>query len=240
MPAGKAYVVSSPDLALAVQRNPKALSFWYLEALFGKRLAAISSEAGHKIMTNVHGEEDGPSLFWDGITFLTKVLKPGPGLDAMNRVMVQGISKSLDEIRHVITMATTESTYGPLNPYKDEKVEEAFWHLSNSASSLLVGILPSLFAREGFLGREKVTTAFERYFEAGGYKDGSMMTQGRYRTTLKHGLSPKDIARFEGVQGITILSNTVPSAFWTIYHVFSRPSVLQNIRDEALSLLTVD
>ena len=141
MPAGKVYVVNSPDLALAVQRHPKALSFWYLEALFGKRLAAISSEAGLRIMTNVHGEEDGPSLFWDGIMFLTKVLKPGSGLDAMNRAMVQRISKSLNElgdkesstvdlwkwVRHIITMATTESTYGPMNPYKDEEVEKAFW-----------------------------------------------------------------------------------------------------------------
>jgi len=147
MPGGKVYVVNSPDLALAVQRHPKALSFWYLEALFGKRLAAISEDAGNKIMTNVHGEEEeaeeggGTSLFWDGITFLTKILKPGPGLDGMNRTMIQTITDLLNEfddkesgtvdlwewIRHAMTMATTESTYGPLNPYKGEDVEKAFW-----------------------------------------------------------------------------------------------------------------
>ena len=63
MPASKVYVVTSPDLILAVQRYPKALSFWYLGAMFGKRLTGISSEASQTIMTNVHGEEDGPSMF---------------------------------------------------------------------------------------------------------------------------------------------------------------------------------
>lgn len=97
-------------------------------------------------MTNIHGEEKeekeggGTSLFWDGITFLTKILKPGPGLDGMNQTMIQTITDLLNEfddkesstvdswewVRHAMTMATTESTYGPLNPYKDEDVEKAF------------------------------------------------------------------------------------------------------------------
>ena len=100
--------------------------------------------------------------------------------------------------------------------------------------------MPSVFAREGYLGRQKVTEAFERYFEAGGHKTASMMTRGRYETTSDHKLSAKDVARFEGVQGITILSNTVPTAFWTIYHVFSKPAILQSVRDQASHYLTVE
>ena len=53
-------------------------------------------------------------------------------------------------------------------------------------------------------------------------------------------MSATNIARFESVQGTTILSNTVPSAFWTIYHVFSRPTLLENIRDEALRHINVE
>ena len=59
----------------------------------------------------------------------------------MNRTMVCGLSELLDElegresskidlwewVRHVVTIATTESTYGPMNPFKDKDVEEAFW-----------------------------------------------------------------------------------------------------------------
>lgn len=30
-------------------------------------------------------------------------------------------------VRHEIMMITTESVYGPLNPYRDPEVEHAFW-----------------------------------------------------------------------------------------------------------------
>ncbi|KAL9122802.1 MAG: hypothetical protein Q9187_000647 [Circinaria calcarea] len=264
MPGGKIYVVNSPDLAVAVQRHPKTLSFWYLEALFGQRLAALSKEAGTKLMTNVQGEEGEISLFLDGIKFLAKILKPGEGLDHMNRVALQSIAASLAKfegdgssrvdlwewIRHEVTMATTESTYGRMNPYRQEEVETAFWQvveilypsivqLSEYASLLLLGAMPSIFARKGYLGRDKVTAAFERYFELQGYENASPMTKGRHEIMRKHGISVKDMARFEGVQGVTILSNTVPSAFWTLYHVFSRPSVLQSVREEAYTMLSV-
>ena len=112
--------------------------------------------------------------------------------------------------------------------------------LSDNVSPLLTGVFPSVFARKGYRGREIVTHAFEKYFEARGHENASLMTQGRFKTTADYGVSSKDIARLEAVQGITILSNIVPSAFWTIYHVFSKPAVLQSIRDEALSLLTVE
>lgn len=75
-------------------------------------------------------------------------LAPGPGLDAMNRIMIKNITISLDRLypsrndingpmgkqiglmkwlRHETTLATTNSVYGPLNPFKDPNVEEAFW-----------------------------------------------------------------------------------------------------------------
>lgn len=113
-------------------------------------------------------------------------------------------------------------------------------YLSENGSILLAGIMSSILARQGYIAREKITKAFERYFESGGYKSASMMTRGRYEITTEHGLSATDIARFESVQGITILSNIVPSGFWTIYHVFSRPTLLENIRDEALRHINVE
>ncbi|KID93526.1 hypothetical protein MAJ_10515, partial [Metarhizium majus ARSEF 297] len=70
-------------------------------------------------------------------------LKPGSFLDDMNRVMVQEIAKSLDllqppegESRRIgmnawlkdtITTAATRSVYGPMNPYDDKAVADAFW-----------------------------------------------------------------------------------------------------------------
>jgi len=65
------------------------------------------------------------------------------------------------------------------------------------------------------------------------------MTKGRYEVVKQYGISPKDTARFEAVQGVTILSNTVPSGFWTLFHVLSRPSILEIVRAEAIKLLSI-
>ena len=72
-------------------------------------------------------------------------LSPGPHLEAMNRVMIPNIKASLDKlrvgeeggrsrrivlgkwIRHELSRAITDSVYGPMNPFNDRKVEDAFW-----------------------------------------------------------------------------------------------------------------
>ena len=91
-------------------------------------------------MTDIHGEE-GDSLFSGFVGFMYKILKPGFGLDGITRAMLLETTTLLDElegvdngtvdlwewVRHAITMATTESVYGPLNPYRDAEVEGAFW-----------------------------------------------------------------------------------------------------------------
>jgi hypothetical protein len=90
---------------------------------------------------------------------------------------------------------------------------------------LLAGVVPSVLAAKGYAGREKVVASFERFFEAKGKQHASRLVQARHHV-LSNRIGPQDIARFECVNGIAILANTVPTAFWTIYHVFSDPDIL--------------
>lgn len=67
-------------------------------------------------------------------------LSPGPGLDALNAAAIQYLSGSLSNlhsssptvvelfswIRDQLTMATTEATYGPKNPFGDSAVRKAW------------------------------------------------------------------------------------------------------------------
>jgi hypothetical protein len=69
------------------------------------------------------------------------VISLGASLDSMNRAAIHKSAKSLealatespkavklfDWIRHEISLATTESVYGPKNPFKDPAIEAAFW-----------------------------------------------------------------------------------------------------------------
>ncbi|KAL9029314.1 MAG: hypothetical protein Q9196_002420, partial [Gyalolechia fulgens] len=43
-------------------------------------------------------------------------------------------------------------------------------------------------------------------------------------------LEIEDMARMECVNGLAILANTVPSAFWTIVQIYSQPEVLERVR----------
>ena len=254
---GKVYVVTSLELISQIQRHPKIFSFSYLEALFGTQLATVSKEAGQKILRYVHRDQGEANLFDDGIKFMSKCLRPGKWLDELNRVMAYSICSSLDRldsslqngrrkidlwdwVTHEMTMATTEAVYGPLNPYKDPNVESAFWDLSDNVSFLLMGILPSLIARKAYLGRKKMFEAFENYAAAGGLKQASNMTKGKYEIAENHGVSQKDTARLEGTQGMTILANTVPSAFWILYHVLSKNDVLKSVRHRAEELMAIE
>lgn len=75
-------------------------------------------------------------------------MTPGPGLDAINWVMIKNITSSLDRLylgrndinlpigkqielmkwlQYKTTLAITNSVYGPQNSFKDPNVEEAFW-----------------------------------------------------------------------------------------------------------------
>lgn len=75
---------------------------------------------------------------------LQPALAPGYALDSMNRAMIQNVAASPEKLQstkkahrinlaqwltHEVTMATTNSVYGPRNPFKDAKVEKAFWRV---------------------------------------------------------------------------------------------------------------
>jgi cytochrome P450 len=103
----------------------------------------------------------------------------------------------------------------------------------------LPGILPKLLAAKGVAGRETLAGAFFKYFASGLPHDAGQLTRCRY-TSLKGRISDEDVARSECVNGLAILSNSAPTAFWVIFHVFSDVEVLERIRAQVNSVTTVE
>ena len=103
---------------------------------------------------------------------------------------------------------------------------------------LLANCMPSVLASKGYRGRQRVAKALETYFNADGHQTSSILLKARFQT-LGHDIALEDIARCECVNGIAILANTVPTAFWTLYHVFSSPTILTTVREQASALLDV-
>lgn len=109
----------------------------------------------------------------------------------------------------------------------------------NNTVGLISYPIPSVTCATAYAGRESFVAAFEKYFAMNGPDTASHLVQARNKVADSFGLSVNDKARLEAVQGHAILANTTPTAFWTLYHVFSDPTVLEEVREQILNLTTV-
>lgn len=98
-------------------------------------------------MKNVNGTDGNWGISAELYPIFKEALKPGGGLDGLNRVMIYVVAEALDSlgkevgrerkrtvmlnewIREVITEATTDSVYGPENPFRKAGIREAFWYV---------------------------------------------------------------------------------------------------------------
>ena len=99
MPGQKMYIVTKPDLIQSIQKQPKALAFPPIEAEFATKICGPSQEAHKILLKNVNGDDGDWGLSMEAYAGMRAALSPGPGLDDMNRVMIQNIAASLDSLK---------------------------------------------------------------------------------------------------------------------------------------------
>lgn len=102
----------------------------------------------------------------------------------------------------------------------------------------MVNLLPALTATKGLRGRQILSDAFLKYFQTGGLKDGSVFAQNRFASWTKHDLTLEDIARFEVVTLIGTLTSTIRTVTWMLYHTYSNPHILMDLREEIPAVMT--
>ena len=259
----KMYIVTDADLMQATQKQPKILSFLPIEAKAASRICGVSEESERIFYHNANGEEGETAILKETHAARRAALSPSPEFDKMNQRLVQNIQASLYSVgpsegqpiriglsawlRRNVTSATTNSVYGPQNPFRDELVVDGIWYIyethymlelakistrqiNKNITPLLLGVLTSITASKGLAGRTVVTKAFEQYFQNGGHIEGSTSTKDRYETAVKHGVALKDIAKFEVGEAIATLTNTAPACFWTLFFIYSTPGLLDEIR----------
>ncbi|KAJ5316817.1 hypothetical protein PENANT_c016G03031 [Penicillium antarcticum] len=237
----KVYVIKSPELVSAVRRNHRSMS---LEPLLTRTSECAGGITGPGLELLRGKESQGQGLGHHTVTTMRPTLL-GQGLDEMNTKMMECVQKSVQELRThrgtidiyqwctlAMTIASTDAIYGPLNPYKQRKVRDSYWEIENNLSYLMMDFAPWLIARKAWKGREYLSHAFLEYYEADGHLNSSQLAYTRWKTQLDGGARLEDIARLEAVMGLGILSNTVPSSYWAIFDLFSRPELLKQARDE--------
>ncbi|KAJ9228434.1 hypothetical protein DTO166G5_8589 [Paecilomyces variotii] len=238
----KVSVITSPDLVSAVKRNHRTLSFDPIFTSAAERLAGVQGAALELLRETASG---GKGLGNEVVQAMHPSLL-GDGLDHMNRRMIDVLNESIDELvsypnrridlvewcRNAMTIASTDAVYGPLNPYKSRTIQDAFWDVESNLSLLMINIAGWITARKARKGRELLVKSFIRYYQEHGHDDASPLAYARFKTQHDRGATLENIARLESVMGLGILSNTVPTGFWTIFDIYSRPALLEAIRDE--------
>lgn len=97
---------------------------------------------------------------------------------------------------------------------------------------LMLDLLPHWVFKQGIQGREQLVKSFVKYQSEGRFHEGSVFIQRWVKHFISQGIPEEDIARFHVGGLFALVANTIPTAFWTVYHVLSDPSVLEECREE--------
>jgi hypothetical protein len=135
----KAYIINSPSLVAAVQRNHRVISFDPFLTGAANRMAGITGPG----LELLREEQNGGQGINNKVLHSMHPALLGAGLDRMNEKMIKFLKLSVDELatthdvntsfdlhawcRHAITVASTDAIYGSKNPYKEREVEDSLW-----------------------------------------------------------------------------------------------------------------
>jgi len=138
MPGHRIYIINSLSLIPPLQRQIKTIAFAPIEAQAAATVMGVGP-AGNAII----GSEkmfDHDSYLSTFVPSTHPALSPGSGLDELNGAAIRQISNSVGDlilngpttvdlfswVRRELFMATTESIYGPKNPFRDATLVEAW------------------------------------------------------------------------------------------------------------------
>ncbi|EFR05040.1 hypothetical protein MGYG_08045 [Nannizzia gypsea CBS 118893] len=238
----KFYVVTSATLVSAIQRSAKFISFEPFLNDVGDRLAGIKGD-GLKLLQEP--TKSGGSLSTAMVHAMATAIS-GSGLDKMNAIMINFLQASMDELatatedpidlfawgRDAMTTASSEAVWGAKNPLRRKEVQDMFWEYELNLTMLYVNILPQLTAQKSYRAREELVKEFIKFYEVNGQWEASELSLVRWKIQHEAGANIENIARMEATLCIGVLSNTVPSLFWLTFDIFSRPELLEKLRQE--------
>ncbi|KAK8093354.1 cytochrome P450 oxidoreductase [Apiospora hydei] len=244
LPGSKIYVVTSPNLVTAIDRRSKTISF-------GPYVLSVDLLAEDLL------EDDGPvGLRPETLKVMHESLAPGDDLQAITRVMLRRVAEHLEALhcredavvaglfdwtRKFVTRASTDAIYGPSNnPFHKEDVYNALWTIDREFVLLGLNILPNILSPKGARGRRVFFEAMSKYYAAGHHKTASPLVQARHQVESKYGMPQKDMEHFNLSVSYGLLVNTVPSSAWVLYHVYSQPSLLSDVRQTIDSLVRIE
>lgn len=106
---------------------------------------------------------------------------------------------------------------------------------------IMLDILPqNIFFGEAVQARGQLVKAFSKYYTDGSYKRGSAYIQRFTEHCISQEIPQDDIPRLLVGTVFNNVANTIPSAFWVIYRIFSDPDALEECRREVNQAVRTD
>lgn len=102
----------------------------------------------------------------------------------------------------------------------------------------MLGLSPfkSLLAPKALRNREAITAAWTNFIRNGSHSQASEFAKAMHEHDKGFGFKIQDLARTEIGHSFAMLGSTAPAAWWMMYHIFSDPAVLADVREELDSL----
>ncbi|CAO2647247.1 Nn.00g081690.m01.CDS01 [Neocucurbitaria sp. VM-36] len=241
---GRTYIVTSPQLAVAVQRASSTLDFDQLIVEVTPRLIGANAES-RRILEDPTAKQEGRIRM---VTRAHDVINPPL---ASNRILEvsqtqlkhfsnffekveDGLETDLFQfVTQELTTASMHSFYGPENPFAlHPELTDAFWEWERGNIAYMVNILPKITARKAYYGMEACVKGFVEYLEAGRMTQAHQLLQDRKRLHDEGGISIPEQARFEVGFAFAINSNAGITSFWVVNNICSRPELLKQIQEE--------
>jgi hypothetical protein len=224
------------------------LAFYNVILEVTRRLLSLNSDTMRIIMTNVNREEGDWGLMPKMHDMFSDVLGRGESLKELTRSQMSLFSEMLNEfavggdsieiglfewIKSIFAFANAKALYGPENPFAvDPSLVESFWDFEAGMLALIIDIVPSITARKAHKARERVAKGLIDYVRQKRYHKASQVIQNRVGLNLSHGFTEAEAGRSEIILLFAILGNAVPSTFWVVINIISRPHLMIEIRKE--------
>jgi hypothetical protein len=224
-------IVTSASLAAIIQRSSKATSFYSIALEVTRRLCGFDKPSMDIIFHNINGEDKDEGLMPESHDMVARMLGPGPILNGLAQEQLAIFSKSLKSlspgteetavdlyawVKDIFTIANARSIYGPENFFSlNPELVKDFWAYEEQMIPILADFFPKLTARKPYFARQRVLDGMTEYIE----KEMS--------------------GHAELIMFFAVVGNAVPTTFWLLANLFSRPEILTEVREEIEKAVTI-
>jgi cytochrome P450 len=246
---GKVYTIWDPALVSSALRQ-KTLVFEPLAVDFVQKMLGMDDRY-YDIFRDTPERPSVVPEFFDALHWSVR----GEHLHRMNAKALNYLSNRLEEVsgpkpigmdnfyfylRELITLATTTALLGDANPFlKDSQLSHHMWIWEAAIPRMMLIPHHAVTSAEALKSREILQAALREYYETKSDLDDSAaaVTRARAAVLRKWGLPDHQIARFEASLVQLATSNTIPTTFWLLMNIYSRPEILNAVRAEAAKMV---